>query len=254
LGWEASLVLDLFILSLIAVFAVLGAFEGAIRQIAHVAALGVGYVCARPLGRAFGPSLAQSLHLPLLFGVLAATILVFIVVMLAVRALLVRPVRTLILSLSPEPRRIDRVLGFALGALKVCLIAYLMISALSFVEDNVAWTGRRLGLSPADSISFALARKYNLFELVQYRPVRDLVRIARSLNDPTKAAKIRSDPSFRALSQDPRFARTLDDQAMQRAIETGDTRSLLLRDEVLKLLQSPAVADRLKAAGDAAQE
>jgi len=41
---------------------------------------------------------------------------------------------------------------------------------------------------------------------------------------------------------------------MQRAIETGDTRSLLLRDEVLKLLQSPAVADRLKAAGDAAQE
>jgi len=127
---------------------VLGAFEGAIRQIAHLAALGVGYVCARPLGRSFGPGLAQSLHLPLLFGVLAATILVFIVVMVAVRALLVRPVRTLILSLSPEPRRIDRVLGFALGALKVCLIAYLMISALSFVEDNVAWTGRRLGLSP----------------------------------------------------------------------------------------------------------
>jgi membrane protein required for colicin V production len=232
---------------------VLGAFEGAIRQIAHVAALGVGYVCARPLGRAFGPSLAQSLHLPLLFGVLAATILVFIVVMVAVRALLVRPVRTLILSLSPEPRRIDRLLGFALGALKVCLIAYLMISALSFVEDNVAWTGRRLGLSPADSISFAVARKYNLFEF-QYCPVRDLVRIARSLNDPTKAAKIRSDPSFRALSQDPRFARTLNDQAMQRAIETGDTRSLLLRDEVLKLLQAPAVAARLKAAGDAAQE
>jgi len=190
----------------------------------------------------------------MLFGVLAATILVFIVVMVAVRALLARPVRTLILSLSPEPRRIDRALGFALGALKVGLIAYLMISALSFVEDNVAWGGRQLGLSPADSISFALARKYNLFELVQYRPVRDLVRIARSLNDPTKAAKIRSDPSFRALAQDPRFARTLNDQAMQRAIETGDTRSLLLRDEVLKLLQAPAVAARLKAAGDTAQE
>jgi membrane protein required for colicin V production len=235
------------------VFAVIGAFEGAIRQIAQLAALALAYFCARPLGRALGSSLAQSLHLPLLFGMLAATILVFIAVMVAVRAVLMRFVRSVPRLNSPEPRRIDRALGFALGGLKVALIAYLMLSALSFVEDNVAWGGRRLGLSPADSITFALARKYNLFELVQYRPVRDLVRIAQSLNDPDKAAKLQRDPAFRALAQDPRFERTLEDDSMQRAIETGDTRALLRSDEVLKLLLTPAVAARLKAASDAAQ-
>ncbi len=236
------------------VFAVVGAFEGAVRQIAQLVALAVGYFCARPLGRALGPSLAQSLRLPMLFGILAATIVVFIVVMVAVRLLLMQLVRVVTQASSPVPRRIDRVLGFALGAIKVTLIAYVMVSALSFVEDNVSWSGRSLGLSPADSISFALARKYNLFELAQYRTVRDLVLIARSLNDPGKAAKLRRDPAFRALAQDPRFERTLEDDSMQRAIETGDTRGLLRRDEVLKLLQTPVIVARLKAASEAAQE
>jgi membrane protein required for colicin V production len=232
---------------------VLGSAAGALRQTAQLVSLFVGYFCARPLGRALGPSLAQSFHVPLLFGVLAGTILVFIGVMVTVRWILMRVVRTMTASMSPEPRRLDRAIGFVLGGLKVTLIAYVMVSALSFVEDNVARTGRQLGLSPADSISFALARKYNLFELFQYRPVRDLVRIAQSLNDPEKAAKLRRDPAFRALAQDPRFERALEDDSMQRAVETGDARSLLLRDEVIRMLQTPAIVARLRAANDAAQ-
>jgi membrane protein required for colicin V production len=231
-----------------------GAFEGALRQIAQLVALAAGYVCARPLGGALGPSLAESLHLPMLLGILAATILVFVAVMVGVRFLLRRVVWLVEQSRRPEPRRIDRVLGFVFGALKVALIAYVMLSALSFVEDNLSRSGRSLGLSPAKSICFALARKYNLFELVHYRPVQDFVSIARSLNDPSKAARLRKDPAFRALAKDPRFERSLEDDSMRRALETGDTRGLLLRDEVLKLLLSPAIAARLKAASEAVQE
>jgi membrane protein required for colicin V production len=185
--------------------------------------------------------------------VLAATILVFVVVMMSVRLLLERLVAVVNRFIGPAPRRIDGGLGFALSALKVTLIAYLLLSALSFVEDNVAGSGRQLGLSPEDSITFSIVRKYNFFELVQYRPVKDLLLIAQSLGDPAKAAKLQRDPAFRALAQDPRFERTLEDDSMQRAIETGDTRPLLRRDEVLKLLQTPAIAARLKAASDAAQ-
>ena len=236
------------------IFGVLGARRGAIQQIVQLAALGLGYFLCRPLGRALGPSLAQSLQVPILFGVLVGTILVFIGVMVSVRLLLGRFTGAVNRFIGPTPRRIDGAIGFLLGGLKVALIAYLLISALSFVEDNIAGTGRQLGLSPADSITFTAVRKYNFFELVQYRPVKDLLRIAQSLGDPAKAAKLQRDPAFRALAQDPRFEHTLEDDSMQRAIETGDTRALLRRDEVLKLLQTPAIAARLKAASDAAQQ
>jgi membrane protein required for colicin V production len=232
------------------VFAAVGAYQGAFQQLAQVASVAAGYFCSRPLGRALGPSLAQSAHVPLLFGVLAATILVFIAVAVAVRGLLTGVIRSH--TRFGKPGRLDRGLGFLLGGLKVVLIAYVMTSALSFVEDNIRWAGRRL--STADSVAFALARQYNLFELFQYQPVRDLVRIAQSLHDPVKAARLRKDPAFKALAEDPRFGRTLTDDSTRRALEAGDTRALLRSDEVLRFLQTPELAARLKAANDALQE
>ncbi len=249
---EEPLVIDLLILSLVLVFAAVGAFQGAVRQLAQLAAIAAGYFCSRPLGRAFGPSLAQSTHVPILFGELAATILVFIAVTVAVRLLLTGVIRSL--TRWRNPGRLDRGLGFLLGGLKIILIAYVVTSALSFVEDNVSWGGRRLGLSPADSVAFAVVRRYNLFELFQYRPVQDLVRIAQSLNDPVKAARLRQDAAFKALAEDPLFGRTLANDSTQRALEAGDTRALLRSDDVLKLLQTPAMEARLKAASDALHE
>jgi membrane protein required for colicin V production len=239
---------------LIVVFAVVGAFEGAARQLAQLVALGFGYLCARPLGKALGPTVAQSFQVPIIFGVMVVMVLVFIGVMISVRLLLTPFLRRLLSGGNPQSRTLDRALGFVLGGLKVGLIAYFLVSALSFAEDNIALAGHRLGLSPRDSISFALARQYNLFETFQYRPVRDLVEIAQALNDPTKAAKLRKDPSFRALKQDPRFERTLGDVAMRKAIQTGDHAALLRRDEVIKLLQTPNVAARLRAAAEAAHD
>ena len=233
-------------------FAAVGAYQGAFQQLAQLASVAAGYFCSRPLGRALGPGLAQSAHVPLLFGVLAGTILVFIVVAVAVRALLTGVIRSH--TRFGKPGRLDRGLGALFGGLKIVVIAYVMTSALSFVEDNVEWGGRRLGLSPADSIAFALARRYNLFELFDYQPVRDLVRVSQSLHDPVKAARLREDPAFKALAQDPRFGRTLTDDVTRRALEAGDTRTLLRSDEVLRLLQTPAIAARLKAANDALQE
>jgi membrane protein required for colicin V production len=247
-------ILDLIILSLIVVFAVVGAYEGAARQLAHLVALGFGYLCAKPLGTSLGPRLGQALHVPIIFGVVLVMIVVFIGVMFSARLLLTSLLRRLLSGGNPEWRGLDRALGFALGGFKVALIAYFLVSALSFAEDNIALAGHRLGLSPKDSISFAFARQYNLFETFQYRPVRDLVEIAEALDNPAKAAKLRKDPAFRALKQDPRFDRTLADISMRKAIQTGDHGGLLRRDEVLKLLQTPNVPARLRAAAEAARD
>ena len=232
-------------------FAAVGAYRGALAQLAQLFALAVGYFCSRPLGRALGVNLAQSAHLPILFGVLAATLLVFFAVTIATRVLLGRLIRRLRRNGTPKP--LDRALGFLLGTLKVIAVAYVVLSALSFLDDN-AWGGRQLGLSPGDSIAVSLARQYNLFELFQYRPVRDLVRIAQSLDDPDKAARLVKDPAFKALAQDPRFGRTLSDELTHRALQEGDTRALLRSDDVLRLLQAPASAARLRAASEAVRE
>jgi len=188
----------------------------------------------------------------MLFGVLAATILVFIAVTVAMRVLLTGVIRSFTRFRHPGP--VDRGLGFLLGGLKVILIAYLLTSALSFVEDNLGRGGRRLGLSPADSIAFTAVRQYNFFELFQYPPVRELVRIAQSLNDPVKAARLRQDRAFQALAEDPSFGRTLADDSTRRALEAGDMRALLRSDDVVRLLQTPAMAAHLKAASDALDE
>lgn len=247
------MIFDLLILSLVVVFAVVGSFTGASQQIAQMVALGVGYLCAGPLGAALGPRFAAALHLPIILGVLALTLILFILVMACVRLMLTRLLRRMLSKDGEGSRRLDGGLGFALGGLKVLVLAYVIVSALSFVEDNVSLAGNRLGLSPKDSVCFALARKYNLFEIVQYGPVKDLVGIARALGDPSRAERLRKDPAFRALNQDPRFRQSLSDEAMQRAIETGDYRALLRRDDVVRMIQAPNVAARLRAAADAAR-
>lgn len=247
------MILDLIILSLIVVFAVVGGFTGAARQLAQMAALAIGYLCARALGIAAGPRLAAGLHIPIILGVIVATILVFIAVMFTVRLLLTRLLRNLLTGGDGDSRGLDRALGFLLGGLKVTLLAYFMVSALSFVEDNVSLAGRRVGLSPKDSVFFSLARQYNLFEMIQYKPVKDLVRIADALNDPVRAERLRKDPAFRALKQDPRFQRSLEDQAMREALETGDYRGLLKRDEIVRMIQAPSMPARLRAAVDASR-
>ncbi len=246
------MILDLIILSIIVVFAVIGSLSGAARQIAQLVALGVGFLCARPLGGAFGSRAAHALHIPELLGVIVATILFFILVMASVRLVLTHLLRKMLAGGESEARGLDRSLGLVLGGAKVAFIAYFMLSALSFVEDNVAFAGGHFGLSPRDSLSFALARRYNLFETIQFRPVKDLVRIAEALNSPSRAAKLKKDPAFRALIRDPRFERSLGQEAMQKAIVTGDYRSLLRNDDVLQLIREPKMAARLKAAADAA--
>lgn len=248
------MILDLFILALVVVFAFVGGLSGASRQTAQLVALGVGYLCARPLGTAIGARLGTALHIPIVLGVIVATLVLFILVMASVRLLLTRILRHLLVGDDEEHRGLDRALGFGLGAFKVLLLAYFMVSALSFVEDNVSVAGNRIGFSPRDSFAFAFARKHNLFEMVQYRPVKDLVGIAQALSDPAKADRLRRDPAFRALKRDPRFQRSLKDEAMQKAIETGDYRTLLQSDDVVRLIQTPASAAQLRAAADASAE
>lgn len=244
--------IDLVILGLMLFFGIIGAVTGAARQIANVVGMGAAWFVSRRLGPLLGPKLAAALGgVPLLMGVIAATGLVFLVVWVAVRYALGYLLQRLLAGKDPENRGADRFLGFFLGAAKVALIAYVVTSGLTFFEQHVVVAGRRLGVSPKDSISFKFAREHNLFEMTQFSAVKDFVQVARVASNPQRAEALRKDPAFQALRQDPRFQKALKDGELRRAMERGDTRAVLRHDLVLQLLQDPQFTATLGAASRA---
>lgn len=243
--------IDLFILIVVVVFSLIGAYTGAARQIAQLVGLVAAFSCARPIGTFFGPRIAQSLGTPQSAGVVVGTLVTFIVVLVAVRFILTQVLRSAFAGREEGDRQADRVLGFLLGALKVTALSYVVLSALTFAERNITVAGRRLGLSPADSYAFAVARSYNLFELTQFSPVKDLVAVADAAQDPKRRARLTDDPAFRSVQQDPRFRRVLEDQGLRKALERGDYQQLLRSNAVLQLIQDRDFAARLGAAADA---
>lgn len=239
--------LDLFIVLLTLAAAFLGAFSGAAKQIAYWIALVVAWFAARGLGPLFGPLFAKQAGVPLLIGTVAASFTIFILVMVPFRYALKYLLRRILAGKDPENRTADRVLGFLLGAVKVLAIAYVILSALAFVDDNVQLAGRKLGISPKDSVLFEAAHQYNLFAFTFFSPVHDLVKVANAATDPKKAANLKKDPAYQALLKDPRFQQAVKAEGMKKAIDTGDAQALLKNANVLQLITDPTAAKRLSA-------
>jgi membrane protein required for colicin V production len=248
--------IDLIILGLVLLFAVVGAITGGAKQIANVAAMAVAWFAARQLGPFVGPRMAEALGgVPLLVGVVAGSMLVFIGVLVAVRYALTAVLQRLFRGggKDPDNRGVDGGIGFVLGGAKVVVIAYVVLSALVFAEQHIVVAGKRMGLSPKDSMCFGVARRYNLFELTQFAPVKDLVAVARVTTNPEQAQRMADNPAFKSLKQDPRFKRALSDKKLREALERGDTQEVLRSNLVLQLLQDKDFVARLGAAARASQ-
>jgi membrane protein required for colicin V production len=246
--------IDLFLLSLALLFALLGAVSGASRQVANLAALVVAYAAAYPGGKLLGPLLAAELKaMPNGLGILAATIVVFVVVVVACRVLFTALLKRLLAGKDPSSRSVDRTLGFFMGGLKVLGVAYVMLCALTFVEDNVTVAGKQLGVTPKDSLSFALARRYNVFELTHFSALRDFAEVARAASDPKQQRGLKDNEAFLALKKDPRFQKALQDRPLKSALEQGDHRLLVRHDAALAVVQDGTLAAHLRKAALALQ-
>jgi len=246
-------VIDVTIVCLVIFFAMIGAISGAAKQIAQMVGLAVAYFASKRLGPVLGPKLAGSFGDSQLAGVLVASVLIFVVVLIVVRYALVALLQRLMSGRDPANRGPDRLIGMVLGGLKVGIICYVLISALTFVEQHVVVAGKKLGISPKDSRAFAFARSYNLFERTQFAPLKDFVRVAQASTDPERAQKLQSDPAYKALRQDPRFQRALKEDSLRKALEQGDTQALLRSNLILQLIQDPEFAARVGAAAQASE-
>jgi membrane protein required for colicin V production len=246
--------IDLIILGLVLLFAIVGAISGGAKQIANVVALGVAWFVSRKLGPYVGPQMAEALGgVPLLIGTLVGSMLIFIGLLVAVRFALTSLLRQLFGARKSGEGGLDGVLGFALGGAKVVVIAYVVLSALVFAEQYVVVAGKHLGVSPKDSVSFDLARSYNLFERTQFSGVKDMVTVTQVATHPERAKRLGDNPAFKALKQDPRFQRALADKSLREALERGDTQQALRHNLVLQLLQDSEFTARLDAVARASE-
>lgn len=247
------MVIDVIILCVVVFFALLGAFTGAAKQIANMVGLASAYFVCRRLGPVVGPKLAAALGTADIIGVVLGTVLLFIAVLSLVRFILGTLLNRLMSGKDPSNRGPDRMIGMVLGGAKAGIICYVLLSALTFVEQHVVVAGQRMGMSPRDSRAFAFARRHNLFEATQFAPVRDFVRVAQATTDPERASKLQNDPAYKALRQDPRFQQALKEDKLRRALEQGDTQALLRSNLILQLIQDPDFAARLGAAARASE-
>ncbi len=238
--------IDFALLSIIAIFALIGAATGAARQVANLTAAVIAWFTARPLGVWAGPKLAPSLHTGEGIGIVAATVIAFIVVAVLARWVLTRLLQRILAGRNPESRSLDRTLGFVFAGAKVALVAWVMLCALTFVEENVSVAGRRLGISPKDSKAFALARSWNLFEFTQFAPVRDLQRIVKASRNPKQLEALKEDPAFKSLAKDPRFRRAIEDKRLRTAFAEGDYPTLVNSSAVMQLVRDPKMAETLE--------
>jgi membrane protein required for colicin V production len=245
--------IDLTIFCVVLFFALVGAFTGAAKQIAHMVGLVAAYFVSRKLGSVVAPRLAEALGTPLLIGVVLGSMLLFIFTLVVVRYALGTLLKRVMTGRDPNNRGPDRAIGFVLGGAKVAVIAYVLLSGLSFVEEHVVVAGKRLNTSPKDSRAFVFAREHNLFEMTQFAPLKDFVQVVRASTDPNKASQLQSDPAYKALRQDPRFQKALKDDSLRRALEQGDSRALLRNNLILQLIQDPEFAARLGAASRASE-
>jgi membrane protein required for colicin V production len=236
--------IDLFIVGLVALFALIGAFTGAAKQVSRLVAAIAAGLLARATGPLAGPRLALELQSSQTVGIVIATLAIFFVGFLVIRHLAHLLLLRIFAGKEAKDRGLDRALGFMLGGLRVGAICWFVLCAVAFLEDNVSIAGRRLSLAPKDSVLFSIARNHNLFAMATIPGMTELAA----------AAKRTKSPEYAALRRDPRFRRATDDDAVRKALESGDYRALMQNPDVVKLLLDPAMRQQLEVAAEAGQK
>lgn len=144
-------VISLIILAGTLIYAIYGAYRGAIRQLGSVAAFLVGFLGARLLG----PRVTAVVELPPVVSYVVIFALIFVIVMLLARVL---KLTFKMLLLAP----VDRLCGALIGAAKWLILASILLNAYLLCDPQTQLLGEKptqwtLGLLPK---LFGLAQTY----------------------------------------------------------------------------------------------
>lgn len=148
--------LDLLVIAALTLFAVVGAFDGALAQGARLIALVAAGLLGRPLGAHLAPAAATVTGLPagwvLPLAIALCTFGLFVVLNFAGR----RIARGL--TRDSQARAVDRGAGAFFGALQAAVVAWIVLSALVRLESLAD-----LSLGGEGSLAARLARRHDFF-------------------------------------------------------------------------------------------
>ena len=212
---------DLSLAGLLLVFAVLGAFSGAIRQLSHWAGLALAYFAAGPIALRLTPLLAPKLGLPAI-GVRVVLSSLLFGALYAAGTLLFHGAAKKIVP-GREGGRTDRGGGFLLGGAKGAALVYVVLSVALFFEKPLAGAFGPLPEPVRESKAVSLARRHNLFETASFPALARIERLMEAARDPKKA---RREPELRRWLDDPRLKALVKDEALVKALRSGDTAAL----------------------------
>jgi len=170
----------------VAVFALLGLWRGAARQIASLVALVCASIASRPLSEVVGPWLAQKQpELALSTAMLLGFAISFAFVSLTAYVLVflsIRPRRE-----EPQAQSLpffrlsifwDKSLGLFLGTLKGGLLVWLLLSVTTLLGQELNWLPFRLPWNLEESRVYAFVKKYNALNEEQWIKLLALEKLA----------------------------------------------------------------------------
>lgn len=235
--------LDLWLAALVALFALMGLFSGAIKQVAQWLAVALAYLVVKPLASAAAPSLAPKLGLPAAFGPVAVVALA----MLAVFLLGAPMFRLLLTKLLPAREKTagDRAAGLALGALKGAALVFVGLSVLVSFEKPLAESGHDLARATEGSRAVDFARRHNLFDTLKLPMLDAAKQLAAARSDPNAARALLQSPALQAALDDPALKAAFADPGLQAALRSADPSTLLQNPQVKKLLEDPRLTQSL---------
>lgn len=221
---------DLAILAVLLLFAVAGAFTGALRQVFKLVGVVAGWLAAVHLAPRLVPLVFGAKPFPWQRSAAAVATFVAVVVLVAIAG---RLVRRAVQGPDGHPGSTDRALGALLGGAKAGLAVWVVLSALALAGGKVALG--RWSFDPRTSDFGAFAARHNLLVAADPVAARKIERLIKLTQDPAaRRDLLQKDPGLRKLLDDPRLETLLERGA---AGASEDARSLLEDPAVAPLLE-----------------
>lgn len=237
--------LDFALILVIGVFALWGAFAGFARQLAQVVGAIAAWWAARPAAEFWAPWLDRQTGWGPKGAAVAATVVTFLAIYLLVRWVVTSAVQRVLAGKDPQNRSTDRLLGFVTGGAKIFGLAWLALSALTYVEEHITIRGRRPFSLPSDALSVRFAREHNLFDYLGTRVEPNMSKLLETLTPKNVAALVKN-PHLEALRKNPSVAPLFTDRRVQESIEKGKWSDLANNPTVQRALSDPSVLEHLQ--------
>ncbi len=158
--------LDLTLLAAVAVMALLGAISGASRQLGTALAIPFAFALSAPAATLLTPVLSRTFRWSSHVTSAASMVIIFLVSFVLLRAVL-SFVFSRIFSLGDiKDRTLDRLVGALLGAVKIALPAWIILSTFEFARVHLEANTKRFDLGASDSVILTFCRDFNAISLV----------------------------------------------------------------------------------------